>query len=112
MPETLLTPSSIKLFGRIVSGLQYADDSAGSDSFGNNTFLRQQLAGAPGAGLNFIGSTAAAGSTGAAARVITITTAPASGTLAYGMLLTGFTAPTVSGGAVTTPSAPILPPGA
>jgi hypothetical protein len=106
MPETILTPSSIKLYGRIVSGLQYADDTAASDSFGNNGFLKQQLAGAPSAGLNFTGNTAASG------RVITITTAP-SGTLTYGMLLTGFTAPTISGaGTITTPSAPILPPGA
>jgi Pentapeptide repeats (8 copies) len=40
MPETLLTPSSIKLFGRVMSSLQYSDDTK---AVGNNNFLQRQL---------------------------------------------------------------------
>lgn len=40
MPETLLTPSSIKLFGRLVSSLQFTNDTQG---FGNNNFLQEQM---------------------------------------------------------------------
>ncbi len=48
MPETLLTPSSIKLYGRVVSSLKYTDDSAKQGNSGNNNFLQQQLvAGSP-----------------------------------------------------------------
>ena len=46
MPETLLTPSSIKLFGRVMSSLQYADDTTGGHNpgtVGNNNFLQRQL---------------------------------------------------------------------
>jgi hypothetical protein len=42
MPETLLTPSSIKLFGRIVSDLDYKDRASAS-AFGFNNFLQSQL---------------------------------------------------------------------
>jgi len=38
--ETLLTPSSIKLFGRVMSSLQYYDDTTG---VGHNNFLQHQL---------------------------------------------------------------------
>ena len=45
MAETLLTPSSVKLFGRVVTSLTYTDDT---DNFppklGNNNFLEAQLA--------------------------------------------------------------------
>jgi Pentapeptide repeats (8 copies) len=44
MPETLLTPSSIKLYGRVVKDLKYIDDSAGS-VLGYNNFLQSQLSG-------------------------------------------------------------------
>jgi len=40
MPETLLTPSSIKLFGRAMTSLTYTDDTR---PFGNNNFLQRQL---------------------------------------------------------------------
>jgi hypothetical protein len=40
MPETLLTPSSIKMFGRMVSSLQYSDDTK---KIGDNNFLQKQL---------------------------------------------------------------------
>src|SRR3984885_7416547 len=40
--ETLLTPSSIKLFGRVVSSLKYINDTAGS-GLGANKFLQRQL---------------------------------------------------------------------
>ncbi len=42
MPETLLTPSSIKLFGRIMDSLTYTDDTAG-EKLGCNNFLQHQL---------------------------------------------------------------------
>ncbi len=41
MPETLLTPSSIKLFGRVVTSLTFSNDTI---SFGGNNFLQEQLA--------------------------------------------------------------------
>jgi hypothetical protein len=44
MAETLLTPSGIKMFGRVMSSLQYYDDTA---AVGYNNFLRKQLAAAP-----------------------------------------------------------------
>jgi hypothetical protein len=40
--ETLLTPSSIKLFGRVVSSLTYHNDTAGT-GLGDNKFLQRQL---------------------------------------------------------------------
>lgn len=40
MPETLLTPSSIKLFGRVLTDMVYRDDAPSS---GNNNFLQKQL---------------------------------------------------------------------
>jgi hypothetical protein len=40
--ETLLTPSSIKLFGRIISSLTYKSDTRGS-GLGDNKFLQRQL---------------------------------------------------------------------
>ena len=42
MPETLLTPSSIKLFGRVMKSLTYANDTAGT-GLGDNKFLQRQL---------------------------------------------------------------------
>jgi hypothetical protein len=46
MPETLLTPSSIKLFGRIMRGISIDSSSLGLASYlGGNNFLRQQLSG-------------------------------------------------------------------
>jgi hypothetical protein len=44
MAETLLTPSSIKLFGRVVNSLTYKDDTS---PFGYNNFLQKQLAAGP-----------------------------------------------------------------
>jgi hypothetical protein len=41
MPETLLTPSSIKLFGRLLKGLNFTNDTF---PFGGNYFLQRQLA--------------------------------------------------------------------
>jgi hypothetical protein len=41
MPETLLTPSSIKLFGRVVTSLAFTNDTT---AFGGNFFLQRQLA--------------------------------------------------------------------
>jgi hypothetical protein len=47
MPETLLTPSSIKLYGRVVSSIAFTNDTTPGP--GNNNFLQQQLAkGSPG----------------------------------------------------------------
>jgi hypothetical protein len=40
--ETLLTPSSIKLFGRVVSSLAYNNDTRGT-GLGDNKFLQRQL---------------------------------------------------------------------
>jgi Pentapeptide repeats (8 copies) len=42
MPETLLTPSTIKLFGRLMVGLQFNDPPP--PGIGNNNFLQKQLA--------------------------------------------------------------------
>jgi hypothetical protein len=42
MPETLLTPSSIKIFGRIMCSLQYSDNTTDSRIGGDN-FLQNQL---------------------------------------------------------------------
>jgi len=44
MVETLLTPSSVKLFGRVMSSLQYYDDTT---TTGNNNFLQRQLLATP-----------------------------------------------------------------
>jgi hypothetical protein len=41
MPETLLTPSSIKLYGRVMTDLQFTNDTS---PFGGNYFLQRQLA--------------------------------------------------------------------
>jgi len=41
MPETLLTPSSVKLFGRVMNSLVFTNDTY---SFGGNYFLQRQLA--------------------------------------------------------------------
>ncbi len=41
MAETLLTPSSIKLFGRVVTSLSFTNDTV---PFGGNYFLQRQLA--------------------------------------------------------------------
>jgi uncharacterized protein YjbI with pentapeptide repeats len=43
MAETLLTPSSIKLFGRVVTSLKFSNDTASGPGF--NNFLQKQLAG-------------------------------------------------------------------
>ena len=40
--ETLLTPSSIKLFGRVVNSLTYTNDTANT-GLGDNKFLQRQL---------------------------------------------------------------------
>jgi hypothetical protein len=42
MPETLLTPSSIKLYGRLMRSLKYTNDTAGT-GLGDNKFLQKQL---------------------------------------------------------------------
>jgi Pentapeptide repeats (8 copies) len=42
MPETLLTPSSIKMYGRTVTSLTYTDDTQ-SSTIGCNNFLQRQL---------------------------------------------------------------------
>jgi hypothetical protein len=42
MPETLLTPSSIKLFGRRVTDLSFTNHTTAGP--GNNNFLQEQLA--------------------------------------------------------------------
>lgn len=41
MPETLLSPSSVKLFGRVVPSLSFSNDT---NQIGNNNFLQEQLA--------------------------------------------------------------------
>ena len=47
MAETLLTPSSIKLFGRILTDFSYQGDKPASDIdkslIGSNNFLQRQL---------------------------------------------------------------------
>jgi len=43
MPETLLTPSSIKLFGRVLKDLSFNYDLTETVSIGSNNFLQQQL---------------------------------------------------------------------
>jgi hypothetical protein len=44
MAETLLTPSSIKLFGRVVKGIKYDKAHAGiTTGLGDNKFLQKQL---------------------------------------------------------------------
>ena len=40
--ETLLSPSSVKLYGRVVKGLTISLEDA-RDELGNNRFLRNQL---------------------------------------------------------------------
>jgi hypothetical protein len=40
MAETLLTPSSIKLFGRVITSLKFTNDTT---MFGGNYFLQRQL---------------------------------------------------------------------
>jgi hypothetical protein len=46
MAETLLTPSSIKLFGRKVSGITFDPSTLGTGSYlGGDNFLRRQLSG-------------------------------------------------------------------
>jgi hypothetical protein len=47
--ETLLTPSGIKLYGRVMSSLQYYDDTS---TIGNNNFLQHQLSFAKPTGLS------------------------------------------------------------
>ena len=42
MPETLLTPSSVKLYGRVMSSLKYIDDTGPSEI---NNLLQRQLSG-------------------------------------------------------------------
>jgi hypothetical protein len=44
MPETLLTPSSIKLFGRVMPDLKFAYVNDATAGPGANNFLRNQLA--------------------------------------------------------------------
>ena len=41
MAETLLTPSSIKLFGRIIQAISFTNDTT---PFAGNFFLQRQLA--------------------------------------------------------------------
>ena len=48
MSETLLTPSSIKLYGRLLNDLQYNYDAT-TVTIGSNNFLQQQLFSAFGA---------------------------------------------------------------
>jgi hypothetical protein len=102
MPETLLTPSSIKLFGRVMSSLQYADDTT---TIGNNNFLQKQLALPPIPGTPFVGGTPAPAGLNPSSSAIrdarTILTAQTEALLP-GMLVTGLTA---------APSAQVFNPG-
>src|SRR5271168_10034 len=113
MPEFLLTPSSIKLFGRVVSSLQYTDDTATlANNLGNNLFLQRQLS-VTSSGLSFVGSLPAAGGR---PREITVTVAAPNPGLSPGMLVTGLTAAVLGAPAdgestLANPSAQILPPG-
>lgn len=43
MPETLLTPSSIKLYGRLLTDIELSKAAAPGDNSGDNHFLRRQL---------------------------------------------------------------------
>jgi hypothetical protein len=108
MVETLLTPSNIKLYGRIVNSLQYIDDTATNATLlGSNNFLQHQLA-VNQSIVTFTGATAVSG------RTITVSAA-ALANLAPGMLVTGLTsavAGSVGGNpAVTTPSVQVFAPG-
>ena len=47
MAETLLTSSSIKLFGRVLKDLKFNYDAADITQIGANNFLQEQLAQAP-----------------------------------------------------------------
>jgi hypothetical protein len=56
MTETLLTQTSIKIFGRVLNDLQYTYDT-NTIVRGDNNFLQSQLAGASGTPVNVTGST-------------------------------------------------------
>jgi hypothetical protein len=47
MAETLLTPSGIKLYGRVMSSLHYYDDTDMETRRSRNNFLQNQLSGVP-----------------------------------------------------------------
>jgi hypothetical protein len=91
MAETLLTPSSIKLYGRVMPSLQYADDTTKIDtatmvhepiSIGNNNFLQHQLSSA-----SLAKSFPAVGATSANSRVVTLN--PNVEHIRAGMVVTG-----------------------
>ncbi|MBW0002521.1 MAG: pentapeptide repeat-containing protein [Hyphomicrobiales bacterium] len=86
MSETLLTPSSIKLYGRILSNLSYKDDTP---VLGCNNFLHQQLA-ADCLWQIGTGTTAAAGAGGAGFNP-TVTNVSSVAGLENGMTVSGKT---------------------
>lgn len=87
MPETLLTPSSIKMFGRVVTSLTYTNDTT-AFALGNNNFLQRQLSAAAYA-ISVLGTTNVAPLNVVSA--VTSVTPPGLGTaqLAVGMPVTG-----------------------
>src|ERR1700722_11757213 len=100
MAETLLTPSSIKLFGRIVPSLQYSDDTK---TTGNNNFLQQQL--------SFVGdrtSYPASGSIGAPPYNRIVTLNVPLGHIIPGMVVTGIV-PRHAGPPIIPPRQAFLP---
>jgi hypothetical protein len=100
MAETLLTPSSIKLFGRIVPSLQYSDDTK---TIGNNNFLQHQL--------SFAGdltSHSTSGSIGAAPENRVVTLNLPLGAIISGMVVTGIV-PRHAGPPIIPPRQAFLP---
>jgi hypothetical protein len=88
MAETLLTPSSIKLYGRVMNSLQYFDDTA---TIGSNNFLQEQLSSPSISGVPFIGATPAPVGPNQSRRAARTITA-AQTDVSPGMLITGLTA--------------------
>lgn len=111
MPETLLTPSSIKLFGRVMSSLQYTDDTS---TTGNNNFLQEQLS-LPAGPQTPISITSFSGNTITWDETVTTQNIPDDmKALAEGMLLAGTYpyVPVGSGGSPPAiPASPYLVPG-
>jgi hypothetical protein len=88
MAETLLTPSSIKLYGRIVASLQYSDDTT---TIGDNNFLQHQLAFKHGgSAINTTGATQVTPGNKPSREVIL---ASPLGDIAPGMIVTGIVPP-------------------
>lgn len=98
MSETLLTQTSIKIYGRVINSLQYKDDTQG---IGANNFLRNQLAVPAGASNSFIATTVA-GNTSVVAN------AALGSSFVAGMLITGIVPGT---GAAPTAVSQIFAPG-